>query len=367
MELQIAVEELSKALYRAQGIAEKKSTVPILSNVLLDAREGQLFVTAFDMEIGLLSEHRAEVMKEGKVAVSARRLFDIVKMLPEPMVVLRQQANGFLEINCGTSRFRIVASNAEDFPKLPLADVPFVSIDPKRILEMVEFASIAVSSDETRLNLNGVFFQPTEQGLRLVATDGHRLSMIERPLEGDFQVGRGVILPRKGVHELRKLLAEGEAGQGELGFAGTMCVFRRQGLTFLMQLVNGQFPEYEKVIPQNQARSLRLGRARFLETLKRVSLLSQDQMHTVKLEAADGVLKVTSQSPELGEAYEEIPLDTVEGDPITVGFNARYLIEVLGVLDSEDVAFDLNDELSPGVLHPADDPSVTAVVMPVRI
>lgn len=366
MELQIAVDELSRALYRSQGIAEKKSTLPLLSHVLLEAKDDKLTVTAFDLEIGLVSEHRAEVMKEGRIAVSARRLFDIVRMLPEPSLVLRLKPNNFLEITCGNSRFRIVGADPEDYPRLPISEVPFVPLQPKLLLEMLELTSIAVSTDETRLNLNGVFFQPTEGGLRLVATDGHRLSMAERKMDGEFGVGRGVILPRKGVNELRKLLAEGDAESAELGLGERICVYRRPGLTFVMQLVMGQFPEYEKVIPERQPEPLVLRRTGLLETLKRVSLLSQDQMHTVKLELGDGVLKVTSQSPELGEAYEEIPVDT-QLSPMRVGFNARYLIDVLGVMDAEEVRFELSDELSPGVLRPADDESYTAVVMPVRI
>ena len=366
MELQIAVDELSRALYRAQGVAEKKSTIPLLSHVLLEAKDGKLTATAFDMEIGLVSEHRAEVVKEGRVAVSARRFFDIVRMLPEPSVVLRLKPNNFLEITCGTSRFRIVGADPADFPLLPISDVPFVPVQPKLLLEMLELTSIAVSTDETRLNLNGVFFQPVEGGVRLVATDGHRLSLAERKMEGDFQVERGAILPRKGVSELRKLLSEGDVEMAELGLGERICVFRRPGLTFVMQLVSGQFPEYEKVIPPQQENPLILRRSGLLETLKRVSLLSQDQMHTVKLEVADGALKVTSQSPEFGEAYEEIPVDP--GHPeLRVGFNARYLIDVLSVVDSEEVAFELSDELSPGVLRPAGDDSYTAVVMPVRI
>lgn len=366
MELQIAVDELSRALYRSQGIAEKKSTLPLLSHVLLEAKDGKLTVTAFDLEIGLVSEHRAEVSKEGRIAVSARRLFDIVRMLPEPTAVLRLKPNNYLEITCGSSRFRIVGADPEDYPRLPISDVPFVAIQPKLLLEMLELTSIAVSTDETRLNLNGVFFQPVEGGLRLVATDGHRLSMAERKMEGRFDVGRGVILPRKGVAELRKLLGEGEAESAELGLGERICVFRRPGLTFVMQLVAGQFPEYEKVIPERHPNPLVLRRVGFLDTLKRVSLLSQDQMHTVKLELGDGVLKVTSQSPELGEAYEEIPVET-RLEPLRVGFNARYLIDVLGVMDAEEVRFELSDELSPGVIRPLEDDSYTAVVMPVRI
>jgi len=368
MELQIAVEELSKALYRAQGIVEKKSTMPILANVLLEAKPGMLSVTAFDLEIGVTSEHRAEVMKEGRLAVSAKHLYDIVRTLPEPTLVLRRTQNNYVEITCGSSHFRIVGMPAEDFPALPaMAKVPFVTVRPKQLLEMIEMTAFAVSTDETRFNLNGVFFQPVANGgVRMVATDGHRLSLVERPIEGDFHLKRGVIVPRKGMHELKRLLAEAGNEEAELGFAENSGVFRRPGLTMVMQLINGTFPEYEQVIPRESARTLRLGRTRAIETLKRVSLLSQDQMHTVKLEVADGLLRISSQSPDLGEAREELPLDA-DGPAITIGFNARYLIDVLNVIGADEVELELHDDLSPGVVHPADDKTYTAVVMPVRI
>lgn len=367
MELQIAVEELSKALYRAQGIVEKKSTMPILANVLLEAKPGMLSVTAFDLEIGVTSEHRAEVMKEGRLAVSAKHLYDIVRTLPEPTLVLKRTQNNYVEITCGSSHFRIVGMPAEDFPALPaIAKVPFVSVRPKQLLEMIEMTAFAVSTDETRFNLNGVFFQPVANGgVRMVATDGHRLSLVERPIEGDFHLKRGVIVPRKGIHELKRLLAEGNE-EAELGFAENSGVFRRPGLTMVMQLINGTFPEYEQVIPRESARTLRMGRTRLIETLKRVSLLSQDQMHTVKLEVNDGLLRISSQSPDLGEAREELPLDS-DGPAITIGFNARYLIDVLNVVAGDEVELELHDDLSPGVVHPADDKTYTAVVMPVRI
>lgn len=368
MELQIAVEELSKALYRAQGIVEKKSTMPILSNVLLEAENGTLKVTAFDLEIGVTSEHRAAVVEAGRLAVSARHLYDIVRTLPDPTVRLQRTKNNYLEITCGTSHFRIVGMPAEDFPELPkMAQVPFVEVKPKQLLEMIEMTAFAVSTDETRFNLNGVFFHPVAGGgMRMVATDGHRLSLVERPVEGDFRLKRGVIIPRKGIQELKRLLAEGSNETAELGFAENSGVFRRPGLVMVMQLINGQFPEYEQVIPRESSHVLRIGRVRLAETLKRVSLLSQDQMYTVKLEVGEGMLRVSSQNPDLGEAREEIPLD-VDGEPITIGFNARYLIDVLNVIDAEEVELELHDDLSPGVIHPAGDRTYTAVVMPVRI
>lgn len=367
MELQIAVEELSRALYRAQGIVEKKASLPMLSNVLLEAAAGKLTVKAFDLEIGVISEHPAEIRSEGRLTVSARRLYDIVKMLPEPMVVLKQAQNHYVEISCGAAHFRIVGSPADDFPTLPvLSKVPFVKVDTRQLLEMIDLTSFAVSNDETRFNLNGVFFEPVASGgLRLVATDGHRLSMVERQVEGDFQLPRGVIIPRKGMQELKRLLSE--AGEdAELGFADNSCVLRRTGLTMVMQLVNGQFPEYGQVIPKETGRSVHVGRIRLLDTLKRVSLLSTEQARTVKLDVGEAALRVSSQNPDLGEAHEELPIQG-EGEKLQIGFNSRYLIDVLNVLTSEDVTLELTDDLSPGVIHPAEDKSYTAVVMPVRI
>ncbi len=368
MELQIAVEELNRALYRAQGIVEKKATLPILSNVLLEAKGGTLTVTAFDLEIGMISEHPAEIRSEGRLTVSARHLYDIVKMLPEPTLTIRQGQNHYVELSCGASNFRIVGSPAEDYPTLPvLAKVPFVPVRPKQLLEMIELTAFAVSSDETRFNLNGVFFEPMPGGgARMVSTDGHRLSMVERPVEGDFQLGRGVIIPRKGMQELKRILAEAGADGTELGFVENSAVLKRQGLTLLMQLVNGQFPEYGQVIPKESGRTVQVGRLRLLESLKRVSLLSNEQARTVKLEVGEGVLRLSCQNPDLGEANEELPIDGA-GESLQIGFNARYLIDVLGVLTSDDVALELTDDLSPGVIHPFEDKTYTAVVMPVRI
>jgi DNA polymerase-3 subunit beta len=255
----------------------------------------------------------------------------------------------------------------EDFPAMPAASrIPFVKVKPPVVLEMIEKTFFAVSQDETRFNLNGVFFDAREGSTRMVATDGHRLSVVERRLEGDFKLKRGVIVPRKGLQELRRLLGEGDDAEAELGFAESSGVFRKTGLTMIMRLIDGQFPDYQQVVPKQSERVVKLGRVRFLDALRRVSLLSQDQMHTVKLEVGGGVVRITSQSPDLGEAQEEIPVET-DAAPIAVGFNARYLMDVLQVIEAADVAFELNDDMSPGVLRPEGDPSYTAVVMPVRI
>jgi DNA polymerase-3 subunit beta len=376
MELKIATSELAKALGRSQGIVEKKSTMPILSHVLLEAKKAQLVVSATDLDLAVSSEHdkTCEIVKEGSLAVSARHLYDIVRALPEQEVTLKKAHNNYLEVKSGPSEFRIVGLPAEDFPALPRFEkVAFTDVSAADLLDMIERTAFAVSTDETRYNLNGVYFEPSAEVLRLVATDGHRLSLVERQLGGTFGLKRGVILPKKGLLELRKLLAEAaesgeEKPETKLGFVENSAIVRRPGVVLSMRLIEGLFPDYRQVIPKQGEKVLKLGRLRLQETLRRVSLLSSDKAHAVKLELAKGLLRVLSQNPDLGEAREEVPVEYA-GEPLKIGFNARYLLDVLQVMQSGDVALELADDLSPGVLRGADDkdPGFTAVVMPMRI
>jgi DNA polymerase-3 subunit beta len=374
MELKIGVQEMGRALARSQGIVEKKSTMPILSHVLLEAKKGgELDVSATDLDVAVSGEHKCEVLKEGAVAVSAKHLYEIVKALPEASLTIKKAQNNYVEVKSGAAEFKIVGLPAEDFPALPKFDkVHSVSIDPKILLEMIDHTGFAVSTDETRYNLNGVYFEPAGAGgVRMVATDGHRLSLIEKKLEGDFKIKKGVILPKKGLFELKRLLAEiGESGEEKpdckLGFVENNAIFKRPGLVMSMRLIDGQFPDYQQVIPKDGEKVVILGRLRLLETLKRVSLLSSEKAHAVKIELTKGQLKVLSQNPDLGEAKEELTVDYKGGD-LKIGFNARYLIDVLTVLKCDDVSFELADELSPGVIRPAGDKGFIAVIMPMRI
>jgi DNA polymerase III subunit beta len=379
MELKIGAAELARALGRSQGIVEKKSTMPILSHVLLEAKKGNvLHVSATDLDLSVSSEHPAEVSKEGALAVPAKHLYEIVRALPELQVTLKKSGNNYLEIKSGASEFRIVGLPAEDFPALPKFErVSFVTVIPADLLGQIELTSFAASTDETRYNLNGVFFEPQGPVLRLVATDGHRLALSEKPLAGDYALKKGVILPRKGLQELKKLLGEAVEGgatpgeekvESKLGFVENSAIFRRPGVVLAMRLIEGLFPDYKQVIPKQGEKIIKLGRERLLQTLRRVSLLSSDKSHAVKLELSPGLLKILSQNPDLGEAKEEVPVEYA-GEPLKIGFNARYLTDVAAVLKSEDVQLELADDLSPGVVRGAgpEDAGYTAVVMPMRI
>jgi DNA polymerase III subunit beta len=376
MELKIGVQELTRALARPQGIVEKKSTMPILSHVLLEAAKGdQLHVSATDLDVSVTSAHHCEVLREGKVAVPAKQLFEIVKALPEKEVVLKRAQNNWLELRSGAAEFKIVGLPAEDFPALPRFDkVQLVNVEPRSLLEMIELTAFAASTDETRYNLNGVFFEPAQGALRTVATDGHRLSLAERSLEGDFHLKKGVILPRKGLAEMRKLLTDGEEGETRLGFVENSAVMQRPAVKLVMRLIEGVFPDYRQVIPRTGEKAFKVGRERLLDTLRRISLLSSDKAHAVKLELNPGQLRVLSQNPDLGEGKEEVPVE-YQGDGLKIGFNARYLMDVLQALAAldpaaaQDVVVELADDLSPGVVKPAGESATafTAVVMPMRI
>ncbi len=317
MEFRIATEELRKALYRAQGIVERKATMPILANVLVNAGKAGLQVTAFDLDIGIVSEHPAEVLKSGALTLSAKYIFDIVQNLPEAFVTVKRLPNNYADISSGSAHFKIVGMAAEEYPKLPKEEnATLVEVNGSLLLEMIKKTSFAISNDETRYILNGVFFEPKGAGkVRMVATDG---------------------------------------------------LFKKSCLTMVMRLIDGQFPEYQRVIPEQCERVVRLHKVRFLEALKRISLLSADKSNAIKVTLASNVLRVSSNNPDLGEAQDELPVE-FSGTEITVGFNARYLMDVLTVVEGDEVAFELGDEHSPGVLHPPDDRSYIAVVMPMRV
>ncbi len=367
MELRIAADELTRALHRAQGIAEKKTAIPILANVLIRAISQSVVFTAFDLDIGLVSEHPAEVLQEGAVTLSSKHLFEIARTLPDNLVTLKLDPNHVVRLTCGSVNMKLMGMPASDYPALPKEeDSNLVKAEGKTLVEMINMTSYAISTDETRYILNGLYFEPTErQTVRVVATDGHRLSMVERPIVSSFDLHKGVVIPRKALFELKKLVEEDSDAECFLGFGKTSAVFKKSGLSMIMRLLDGQFPEYQDVIPRYSERSIIVSRQLLLETVRLISLMSEEKSHSVRFELSEGRLRISSQNPDLGEGKEDIPI-SYSGPTINVGFNARYVIDVLNCIESDTVEFCLTDDQSPGVLRPPSDLSFTAVVMPMR-
>ena len=374
MKFTIAKPELQRGLARIQTIVEKRNTMPILANVLLEAKApkdgGRLELAATDLEVGIRGSHPCEVAKPGGVTVSAKKLFEIVRELPEEPIRIEVSDNAYLTLRCARAEFTLAGTSAEEYPTLQsISPERTVSAQSAVLADMIERTMYAASSDETRYNLNGVFFErlPDSGKLRMVATDGHRLACVDRALGGDLGgLERGVIIPRKGLAELKRLVDEEEADEVELGFEGNSGLARRGGVTLVMRLIEGEFPNYRQVIPNDTQVRLVLPSEPLQHALRRVALLSAERSRAIKLELADGRLSLSSNNPDLGEAREELDVDYA-GAPLAIAFNARYLMDAVGAASGKEVRLSFRDPLSPALLTPTDDEDCLAVVMPMRI
>lgn len=367
MEFRISKEIFVKALQKVQGIVEKRNTMPILSNVLIEAVEDRIEITATDLEVGMKSSYATEVLVPGKITVSAKKLYEIIKELPDETISFSTRENDWLHIRCGKAQFNIVGLSPDEFPYFPrVSDDNLVRLEAGMLGGMIEKISYAICHDETKYNLNGVFIHGTD-ALKMVATDGHRLAIIERPVNGPLPdiLAKGVIFPRKGIFELKKL-AEEEKEEILLGFMDNNAVIRKGNTTIVMRLVDGEFPDYNRVIPAGNDKDIRFRREAMLHSLRRMAILSSEKYKGIKLETKGNVLEISSSNPELGEASEEVEVAMADLS-LNVRFNARYLIDVLSICDDEEMLLKLKDELSPAVVSPVADDGFLAVIMPMRL
>jgi DNA polymerase-3 subunit beta len=371
MKISISQSELQRGLSRIQSIVEKRNTMPILASVLLDARQdGVLELAATDLEVGVRSSHAAEVRAAGRVAAPAKKLYEIVRELPDETVAIEVTADAYLGIRCARAQFTLAGSSAEEYPDLPnAAPGEMVPVQAVVLSQMIGRTLYAASTDETRYNLNGVFVeQLAESGkLRMVATDGHRLAYVDRALAAPLSgLGRGVIIPRKGLLELKRLVDEEDAEEVEIGFEGNSGLARKHGVTLVMRLVEGEFPSYQQVIPRQAGEQLVLPSEALAQALRRVQVLSSERSHAVKFSLAAGSLVLSSSSADLGEAREELDVD-YSGTPLEIAFNAKYLMDCLAMMGAKEVRLGFQDPLSPAQIAPTDDADTFAVVMPMRV
>jgi len=357
------------ALYWTQSTVERRTTMPILANVLVEFHINDTRVTATDLEIGVRAKLDAEVGEEGAVTLNAKKLYDIVRESSGEVIQLKRLENDWVEIKSGKSVFKMVGLDPKDFPHFPDFDPKFLVPVPAKVLEeMIDKTIFSVSTDETRSNLNGAFLEEIEGGkARMVATDGHRLAMVERQV-GALGLKKGVILPRKGLAELRKIL-EGAGGEGvaQIGFKENMGLVVKGNVELFMRLAESEFPDYTKVIPQGNPYNVKIEQKGFLQALRRVSILSSERYKGIKIELKPEGMAISASNPDLGEAVEELDVE-YKGKALAVGFNARYLIDVLTVLEDDgDVDIELKDELSPSLLRRGGDEGYTYVVMPMKL
>ncbi|MBI4366045.1 MAG: DNA polymerase III subunit beta [Deltaproteobacteria bacterium] len=369
MELRTTKTELSKTLAWTQSVVERRSTMPILSHCLLVASEDTLTVSATDLEVGITARQPAVVAKLGRVSVAARALFEIVKELPEDRLTLKALPNHWVEVQSGKARFKVVGMSADEFPALPMEESGNrYTMDPAELGEMIRKVSYAISTDETRFNLNGIFVEVIDGDpvrLRFVATDSHRLSYVDRPVKGKWEVAKGVIVPRKGVQELKRLI-DGATGDYLWQSGAKYVVVSRDHVTLGIRLVDGQFPPYQEVVPTDHQRIVGATRQALIQGLRRAQLVTTDRSRGVLLTISSGSMQLTVSNPDVGEVEEEVAV-TYTGEAFKWAANCRYLLDVLGVIEDEQVLLELKSEVHPCIIRSELDRGFLAVVMPMRI
>ena len=367
MQLVVRKNDLLRELQLFQGIVERKNTIPILANVLIEADGEEVRLLATDLEVALRSRCPATVEKGGTLTLPAKKLYEILRALPETDVRIEQDKNG---VKVAADRFdsRLQTLPREDFPTLPEASGKAQATLPQAALkEMVAKTQFAITGEDTRFFLNGAKFVLKPESLAMVATDGHRLALVEVAHTVAITDEIGVILPKKTILELGKLLAEDEGNvlfeRGE-----NHLFFEVGGRVLISRMIDGQFPAYERVIPKENDKTIEFERERLTNAVKRVALLSNERSRSVKVEVSVGKVDVTSSSSEFGEAREELAVE-YDGKPLSISFNAQYVLDFLNVVETEVVALSLKDEVSQAVMTPvgAEGYSYTYVIMPMRI
>ena len=380
MKISIERRELLKGLQRVQGVVEKRNTMPILSNILLDAEKNDQAVSLFatDMEIAIQATYSAEVIRKGKTTLSARKVYEIVKELPDGLITLHQQENQWVQIEAGKSKFKMAALTAEDFPLAPTVKEDISIRLPAKILsELFRKTVFAVGENDSRYILNGLLInihvQEKKKVLRFVGTDGHRLAVIEREdFDHVFPEGEGAgekefqaVVPKKAIFEMKKLIEEGEEDI-LINLAKNQILFKKGGLTLYSRLMEGNYPNYSQVIPKGNDKMVSVNKWDLERAIRRVAILSKEKTHAVQFSFEGERLMLTTQSPELGEAEDEISM-VYKGDKIGTGFNARYVLDALSVIENEEVLIELKDSLSPTLFKDPGDKKYLCVIMPMRV
>jgi DNA polymerase-3 subunit beta len=372
MELVVRKADLLRELQLFQGIVERKNTIPILANVLIEADGDQVKMLATDLEVGLRSRCTAAVAKGGSLTLPAKKLYEIIKALPETDIRIEENKSG---VKVAADRFdsRMQTLPREDFPSLPDATGTFSATLPRDVMkQMVAKTQFAITGEDTRYFLNGALFILRSDAMSLVATDGHRLALITVPREAPKGKGKGdeeerVILPRKTLLELGRLLAEGE-GDIQYERGENHLFFDIGGRLLISRMIDGQFPAFERVIPKSNDKRIEFDRDRLTSAVKRVALLSNERSRAVKFQIDKGKVEIASSSPEFGEARELIIVE-YDGAPVTICFNAQYVLDFLGVVETDSVGLEFKDEMSQAVMKPvgAENYDYTYVIMPMRV
>jgi DNA polymerase-3 subunit beta len=370
MEFSVKKYDLLRELELTQGVVERKTTIPILSNLLCEAKGNHLFITATDLELSIRTSCDAKVKKEGAGTIPAKKLHDLIRLLPEEEIKFKLLENHWVQVTCDRKTYKLVGMSKDNFPALPAFPHSLIKVPVHLLADLIAKTTFAISLEESRYTLNGALLVLKPGSVTMVATDGHRLAMVEtdHKFEG-FSAETRVLVPKKAMTEIQRLA--GEAGDDDsLDFAQDEShLFFQFGPRLLTsRKLTGQFPNYEAVLPREVNKTVVLERNELQDALRRVSQLADQRSHAVKFMLAKEGLEISASSPEYGEAKEAIEKE-FKGEPIAIGFNAQYLLDFLSATAEGPISFELKDEQSAGQLRPITDESsrYRYVVMPMRI
>jgi DNA polymerase-3 subunit beta len=370
MEFTVGKADLVKELSLTQGVVERKTTIPILSNILCETAGGRLVITATDLELSIQTSCEAKVKKEGAGTIPAKKLLDLVRLLPDGDIRFKLLENHWVQIVSDRKTYKLVGLSKDNFPALPGFPPSLVRIPCKILADLIAKTSFAISSEESRYTLSGALAVLKPEGMMMVATDGHRLALVETDHKFEGLPGEvRTLVPKKALAEIMRLVNEAEEGaEIEFGQDESHLFFRLGPRLLISRKLTGQFPNYEAVLPRDNNKVVVLDRNEFQNALRRVSQLADQRSHAVKLTVAQEGIELSASSPDYGEAKEAIERE-YKGDPISIGFNADYLLDFLSASAEGPISLELKDEQSAGQLRPGGDPSTRYryVVMPMRI
>lgn len=358
---------LLNAVHKVQGIVEPKGAMPILSHLHLSAEKDSIFIRATDLEIGTLGSYPANVTTGGAVTLNARKLFDIIRELPNEEIYIKKEENNWITLKCGKSKFRLPGLPPEDYPPMPeYSDKVVIEFDGKILKEMIRKTFFSVSPDESRQALNGLLLETEGSSATLVGTDGHRLALISRPVkQGDAKEKVSFLLPKKALSELLKLMEDNDE---KFGFSSheNHLAFIHGKQVIVSRKIDGKFPNYRQVIPTDNPLKAQANREELTHALKRVALLADEKSKMVRFEIQKGNLTLVSDNTDLGAAVEEVPIE-YDGEEVSIGLNAKYVLDILNVLDVEVVTLNLKDQNHSCLFTSVNDDQYKSIVMPMRL
>jgi DNA polymerase III subunit beta len=367
MEVRIDRDTFLDGVQNVQGIAETKGAMPILSHLLLTTEQDRISIQATDLEIGAKGYYSANVITAGEMTLNAKKLFDILRELPRQEVHLVKEDNHWVRVRCGKSKFRLPGMPPEDFPPFPeFSQDSLMEFSSKLLKEMIRKTFFAQSPDETRQVLNGLLLERENGKLKMVGTDGHRLAVVRRDL-GDVSKGEKLsyLIPKKALAELMKLIEDEEA-TFSFSAKNNHMAFMQGDQVIVSRKIDGKFPNYQQVIPSDNKLQVKINRDIFQQALKRVALLADEKSKMVRFDIQSGSITLTTDTTELGEAREEIAI-SYSGEGVSVGLNAKYVLDVLNVMDDEEVVLNLKDEKSSCLITSNADKDYQSIVMPMRL